>query len=180
MTKSLAALVHDRTFLARRHAELLDLHPLVENLELRTLQVSYRAEDSPLERRALALRFEKLVRRIEREELSIPEALLAGIGLIPLDVSLAPGEFEQLSAQWQRWERRGDGFRWRVRHGCMTSDDVQRAYRRLTGRSESNLFKIRKDMPDLAERARDLLPARKPPNPPGWRYVKQGRSSGNT
>lgn len=55
-------LVQDRSFLARRHAELLLSEPLVDDPVLRAAQERYRAEPSELERRQLALELEKAVR----------------------------------------------------------------------------------------------------------------------
>jgi hypothetical protein len=167
--KTLASLVHDRTFLARRHAELLELDPLVKEPELRALQVAYRAEESNLERQATARRFEKVCRSIDREELTMYQGLLAGMGPFhPLPLSSE--EVEELRAKWERWDKR-DGFSWRVIHDAMHNDDRLLAYKRLTGDSEQNLDRIREEVPDLAERAREILSARKPPNPPGWQYV---------
>jgi hypothetical protein len=58
----LVDLIRDRTFLARRHAHLLLSSRLVEDEDLRALQLDYRSETKERERRALALDFEKLVR----------------------------------------------------------------------------------------------------------------------
>jgi hypothetical protein len=60
--KSLADLIWDQRFLARRHAHLLRSSKLVEDDALRELQQAYRAETSERERRARALDFEKAVR----------------------------------------------------------------------------------------------------------------------
>jgi hypothetical protein len=60
--KSLEDLCVDGTFLARRHAHLLEDEALVEEPSLCALQEAYRDEASELERRALAVRFEKAVR----------------------------------------------------------------------------------------------------------------------
>ena len=64
--KSLAERVHERSFLARRHGELLELEPLVADKGLRGLQKAYIECSNPFERRALALEFEKAVRQLER------------------------------------------------------------------------------------------------------------------
>lgn len=61
--KSFREFVADGTFLARRHAHLLDQEPLVADTELAKLQRAYQREGSELERRAIALRFEKAVRK---------------------------------------------------------------------------------------------------------------------
>src|SRR5438128_640719 len=133
--KTLGKLVADRTFLARRHAQLLAQSVLVEDPQLRALQASYRAEESHLERQALARRFEKLCRRVDRVELTVRQGLLAGLG--PSAVLHRDGirleELRQLEARWERWEQRGDGFCWRVAHRAMHNVDCQRAYRRLSG-----------------------------------------------
>jgi len=55
----------DRTFLARRHAELLVEEQLVDEPRLRRLQQAYREQMDGLERRRLALAFEKVVREPE-------------------------------------------------------------------------------------------------------------------
>jgi AraC-like DNA-binding protein len=60
--KTLADLVRDGSFLARRHADLLVTGALVADPLLADLQQRYRAERSELERRQLALWFEKAVR----------------------------------------------------------------------------------------------------------------------
>src|SRR5919201_3144407 len=60
--KTLADLVRDGSFLARRHADLLVTGALVADPVLASLQERYRAERSELERRQLALWFEKAVR----------------------------------------------------------------------------------------------------------------------
>jgi hypothetical protein len=169
--KTLAQLVGDRTFLARRHGDLLELSPLVDDPDLRLLQIAYRAEESQLERQAAALRFEKLVRAVERVELTLRQGLLGGLGPACVLDGLPAEQLEQLEEKWERWERRGDGFNWRVLHGQMHNLDVQRAYRRLTGRRETNLVEIHNRFPDLAVDARMLLPRRRPPNPPGWAFV---------
>jgi hypothetical protein len=52
----------DRTFLARRHAELLVADELVDEPRLCRLQQAYREEQDGLERRRLAVAFEKVVR----------------------------------------------------------------------------------------------------------------------
>lgn len=57
--KSLAQLCADRTFLARRHADLLVSEPLLDDLALRDLQRQYRQESSDLERRRIALELER-------------------------------------------------------------------------------------------------------------------------
>ena len=59
--KTLADLVRDRTFLGRRHGPRLESEPLVADPGLRRLQRAYRAETSRLERRAIALEFQKIV-----------------------------------------------------------------------------------------------------------------------
>jgi len=60
--KKLADLVRDRSFLRRRHEELLLSDPLVREPGLRQLQEHYRRETNELERRELALTFERAVR----------------------------------------------------------------------------------------------------------------------
>jgi len=60
--KSLEELLRDRTFLARRHAELLLIEPVGENAIFRRAQEHYRTESSDLERRQLALALEKALR----------------------------------------------------------------------------------------------------------------------
>src|SRR5437868_2500077 len=60
--KTLNDLVHDRSFLARRHSPLLLEAPPVADPDLANLQELYQAERSELERRALALQFEKALR----------------------------------------------------------------------------------------------------------------------
>jgi DeoR-like helix-turn-helix domain len=60
--KNLEELLRDRSFLARRHAELLLIEPVGEDPLLRRVQERYRAEPSDLERRRLALALEKALR----------------------------------------------------------------------------------------------------------------------
>ncbi len=56
--------IRDRTFLARRHAHLLEEEPLLDRPQrLRELQQAYRAEVSRLERAAIARQFERAVRQ---------------------------------------------------------------------------------------------------------------------
>jgi hypothetical protein len=172
--KRLAGFVHDKSFLARRHFRLLVEDELVDDLELRTLQVAYRAETSALERQQLALRFEKLVRSRPHEELTMRQALYAGLGPGPdFGVGrngLSRARLHELEASWKRWDRR-HGHPWRVRHRAMHNLDRERAYRRLTGRRETNFNRIRAEIPDLEERARTELTLPDPPDPPGWEMV---------
>ena len=64
--KSLAERVRERSFVARRHGELLEIESLVADDDLRRLQEAYIACPNRYERRALALEFEKAVRQLER------------------------------------------------------------------------------------------------------------------
>jgi hypothetical protein len=57
-SKSLEARIRDRSFLARRHHELL-AGLLVTAKKLRAIQAAYQAASSDPERRALALDFER-------------------------------------------------------------------------------------------------------------------------
>lgn len=171
--KSLAKLVADRTFLARRHADLLEHEGLVDDLELRTLQVAFRAESSELERQALARRFERLVRTVKRDEPTLQQAFLASLGpSVALAGALPPGRLWRLEERWERWDARY-GFAWRVQHDLMHNGDRIEAFRLLTGRRtpELNLHTIKKQMPDLAERARTELELPTPRDPPGWKYA---------
>jgi len=75
--------VRDRTFLARRHAYLLEQEPLLEGPRLQRLQLAYRAEPGRLERRAIAVRFEHEVRRTAENQLEQRFAHLP-VELLPL------------------------------------------------------------------------------------------------
>jgi Rho termination factor, N-terminal domain len=197
--KTLRERVLDRTFLARRHAYLLVADELVRDSALRTLQASYRTEESELERHAIALRFEKAVQsRAEEPTLTMRQALCASIG------AGAPDQ-----AAWEAWDR-DHGFDWRVTHRAMDQEDEIEAFARLrarppagtrddlyaqakqlgisgrstmrrtelieaiagahkTNRREENLSRIRRAVPDLAERARKELELDpEVPDPPGF------------
>ena len=75
--------VRDRTFLARRHAYLLEQEPLLEGPRLQRLQLAYRAEPGRLERRAIAVRFEREVGRTPENPLDERFAHLP-VELLPL------------------------------------------------------------------------------------------------
>jgi hypothetical protein len=96
--KSLIDFVYDRTFLARRHAELLVAEPLVRDRELRELQLAYRTETSKLERAAIARKFEKRVQTGGRPTGRLGET-----------------ELEEWDARY--------GLLWRIRHDCLTDAD---------------------------------------------------------
>jgi hypothetical protein len=80
--KTLRQLVRDRTFLARRHAELLHLEPLVDDPVIRQLQERYRAEPSERIRRQVALEIEGAVR---------DQAVYARHGAATLGLRIAEG-----------------------------------------------------------------------------------------
>jgi hypothetical protein len=159
--KTLEEFVRDRTFLARRHADLLATAPLVGDATLRALQAGYRCEPSELERRELARRFEHATRNTVRErELTMAQHLHAAIG------PSASGT--RLEKRWAAWDLR-HGFSWRIAHDAAHQGDRLRAYQMLTGRWEPNLHRIAEEMPDLIQRARDELQLRPAPDPPGLR-----------
>jgi hypothetical protein len=96
--KRLSDLVRDETFLGRRHAQLLLDEPLVRDPGLRLLQERYRAEPSELERRRLALQFERAVRDLLERERALQEevgdeTLLARIGEAIVRSKLSVTEF---------------------------------------------------------------------------------------
>jgi hypothetical protein len=157
--KTLEQLVHDRTFLARRHAQLLETAPLVEDATLRTVQAGYRSESSGLERQALARRFEKATRnRSHERELTMTQQLHAAIG---------PGAGDaQLETRWLAWDKR-HGFSWRIQHDAAHAGDRELAYHRLTGQREHDHRRINERMPDLLQRARHELKLKPAPDPPG-------------
>jgi len=59
--------IRDRTFLARRHAHLLEKEPLLPHPRLRELQQAFRAEVSRLERAAIARQLERAVRETDQD-----------------------------------------------------------------------------------------------------------------
>ena len=162
--KTLVQLVRDRTFLARRHAKLLETAPLVDdNPTLRTLQASYRAEPSDLKQQALARLFESACRK----SVGIPGLTMAQV----LHASIGPsGPDAELERRWNSWDRR-HGFAWRLSHDACHQGDLQTAYRRLTGKGERNLGRINERMPDILERARAELGLKAAPEPPGFELV---------
>ena len=58
----------------------------------------------------------------------------------------------------------------------LDNGDIIEACRRLTGRTQYNLDAIKKQVPDLAERARRELALKEVRDPPGWKYVAQSSS----
>jgi hypothetical protein len=81
--KRLIHFIQDRTFLARRHAHLLDEQSLSEyqHPELRELQACYRASTDEVDRRAIALRFQQIVKATpeQRRERQLMELLGGGL-----------------------------------------------------------------------------------------------------
>jgi hypothetical protein len=136
--KTLRDLVRDVTFPARRHSHLLVDDPLVGDPALRTLQKQYRDEASKLERRAIALRFEKAVRI--RDPLERVHSLLADDELAVVDVDelvqkasrrLSTAEFWYCSmgpgfGDWTGWDALG----FRQPDGTIDWDGFQRLERR--------------------------------------------------
>ena len=98
--KTLDGFVRDRTFLARRHAALLD-GPLVDDPRLRLLQQHFQNTAEPIMRRHFALCFQWAVRG-DRTRLAalLEERLLPADlrQLLPPDVALSinPGNVEQM------------------------------------------------------------------------------------
>ena len=72
--KSLAELVADRSFLARRHADRLPGAPLLEREDLRALQQAYGAAGDDMAREAVLVALERAV-RTEAPERSEPSRL---------------------------------------------------------------------------------------------------------
>jgi hypothetical protein len=83
--KTLAGLVADRSFLARRHAALM-AGPPVEDPTLAALQALYRQAGDDRQRRRVALQFERIVR-------AAPPAVVGEPDVAP-DVEAA-GEFDE-------------------------------------------------------------------------------------
>ncbi len=95
------------------------------------------------------------MRLAEREEPTLRQGLLAGLGPeFVLDGEVPPSRLRLLAERWERWDAR-DGFAWRIRHNSMHQADEIEAHRRLTGhhKPETNLVAIRARFPDLRERA---------------------------
>jgi phage terminase large subunit-like protein len=86
--KNLQRLVLDRSFLARRHEELLQTSPLVADPRLRELQKRFRRRRDQGERRAVALEFQRAVRERASAPSSELDVLLRELG--------PPGSVEQL------------------------------------------------------------------------------------
>ena len=164
--KTLDALIHDRTFLGRRHADLLD-GPPVRDPVLRAIQASFQAEASDLRRRELALAFERAVRE-GPNGLTMAQELLATCGM-PLaaevddDGTVVGGLF----AAWERWDRRY-GLRFRLFVGCANnSDRIEVARRAGVAAAETRLEEIEERWTELVAKVypRGL---RRVPAPPGW------------
>ena len=84
--KELVDFVRSRSFLARRHAPLLDSSPPLRDPVLRLVQQDYQAASDPEQRRAIALRFEHLLRD-EGEPLELMRRLHS-LGESLIDVSV--------------------------------------------------------------------------------------------
>jgi len=126
-------LVYRRSFLARRHAHLLVEDSLVGDRRLRQLQKRYRVEPSALERRALALTFERALRDARAlDELDVDpddddedgptlEERLAELDAI---VNAPPVEVD-MDAEWKATERFSRAVRMRdLQRGGLNAKEI--------------------------------------------------------
>ena len=163
--------MRDRTFLARRHAHLLEQEPLLEEPRLQRLQRAYRAESGRLERRAIAVAFQREVRRTAENRLDQRFAHLP-VELLPLgrqrktltdrilEGSFQTGRHAWLLAQDTLSETcplAGRNAAWEWQWLCM----LQRYYRLALeshSRDEKQLVNYRRRVVhDFADATRELL-----------------------
>ena len=174
--KTLKQFVRDRSFLARRHAPLLESEPLVAGAELRAIQEEYRSQPHESLRREIALRFERAVAGAA----PAPDQWLClyasqGPWWIPWEVG--DGDEYQatdpLQLAWQEWDER-DGLRWRARRACLhNSDKLELA--RLGGLPSDDLLVIERLLERLLARTAGLLRLDEPvSDPPGADNLRLG------
>lgn len=108
--KSFAQFVADGTFLARRHAELLDSEDIVHDPRLRPIQEAYQEAIDGLERQQLALEFQKVVER----RAAIRAALRTGELAAAMRELGRPGSAEQVINFFPRFLRWDDGAPFRL------------------------------------------------------------------
>jgi hypothetical protein len=102
--KSLEQLVADRTFLARRHRDLL-AGPTLPDIELAQLQARFAAAAGEAEQRAVSVEFERIVRR---RAAAPPEEEAADLTLEELFAAQEElGPVELTGTQNRRYRRRG-------------------------------------------------------------------------
>ncbi len=181
--KTLRELVADCSFLARRHADRLLEAPL-ERADLRKLQAAYFAAELDYERAAIAVEFQRAVRR-PAPPAGPPTAmrglLYAAIGPGILDYgelghrcgdgTIDWDAVDRLERRWQAWDR-FHGTAWRYLRGHPLSVDVLRLARRLTRRAHGFA-----EAEKIVERRRGdvdaLLASRpSPPDPPGLELAR--------
>jgi hypothetical protein len=178
--KRLADFIADQSFLARRHAALLEEDDLVDEPTLRALQDAYREEPDGLERQKLARRFQQTVREGPRRRRPPFGAIfysmtgpnpgdhdqLATLGLRGKDGIDWPA-VEKLQRRWRWWAGRY-GLLWRAKHGVTGHDDNVALHRRLSGDRRNK----RADVAGLwldahREQVDELIASREPiPDPP--------------
>jgi hypothetical protein len=186
--KTLAEFVAGRTFLARRHSELLDSDPLLPKGPLRKLQLAYRAEESELERTQIAREFEHAVHSFEPAELSDAQFFYAGMGpaidfngidATALGLRGARGKIDwdglaRLQRRWTWWDGR-HGMYWRASHGIPHNIDKLKLVHRLTGRRLQNVETAGAELEARAKALDLLLRAHGPTSdPPGWELLDRG------
>jgi hypothetical protein len=176
--KRLADFCADRTFLARRHAELLEEDDLVDDPELRALQEAYREERDGLERQKLARRFQQTVRAGRRRRQLPFGAIMysvagpdpgnaAELGLRRQDGKIDGPAFEKLERRWRWWAARY-GLLWRFKHGGQGHDDDVALHHRLSGDRKNERADVAAAWLDAhREQVEALVAAREPiPDPP--------------
>jgi hypothetical protein len=159
--KTLADFVADRSFLARRHANLLDEDGLVGDGELRALQEAYQRERDGLERQKLARRFQHTVRQGSSRP---PFPLAAAVySLGPPDATDSAGEALERRFAW--WLPRY-GALWRWKHGVAGHNDFVVLYRRLSGDRRNRRSDVAREWLDAHGEEVDELIASSEPIPP--------------
>lgn len=100
--KDLELHVREATFRARRHRDLLEHAPALPWVELATLQSQYAATEHELERRAIAVEFERAVRELDVDQ---DEHARRELEQEQFERELAEVDDVDFDADLRRWQR---------------------------------------------------------------------------